>query len=213
MRKNLTPARATATGLSALLLLIAATTACSPPEKDKPVDAHSVDTHSKNPHVIFKTTEGDFTIELYPDKAPITVKNFLTYVEQGFYENTIFHRVIWDFVIQGGGLDENMKQKKILSGIKSEADNGLKNNVGTVAMARASDPHSAASQFFINLKNNDFLNHTGKNTAGWGYCVFGKVVEGMHTVEEMALASITSLGPHQNVPQKPIVVRQALLRK
>ena len=168
---------------------------------------------SAKPRVSFETTAGNFTLELYPDKAPDTVRNFLGYAERGFYENTVFHRVIKDFVVQGGGFDGKMTQKKTSGTVKNEADNGLKNNTGTVAMARTSDPHSASSQFFINLKNNDFLNHTGKNPQGWGYCVFGEVVKGMDTVNKIARAQTTTLGPYRDVPKEPIVVKRVVVEK
>ncbi len=189
---------ALATALTAVLLLTVATPVGAQPAK---------------PQVVFKTTVGDFTLELYPDQAPLTVKNFLAYVERDFYTGTIFHRVIKDFVVQGGGFDDKMSQKKTLGTVKNEADNGLKNDVGTVAMARTNDPDSASSQFFINLKNNAFLNHTGKNARGWGYCVFGKVIAGMDTVNKMAAAQTATFSGHQDVPKNPIVVKQVLLKK
>ncbi len=167
---------------------------------------------SKNPRVVFETSVGDFTLELYPDKAPETVKNFLTYVEEGFYQGTIFHRIIDDFVVQGGGFDAKMKQKETHPPIKNEADNGLRNDTGTVAMARTSDPDSASSQFFINLKGNDFLNHRDKSTNGWGYCVFGKVVEGMDVVSKMGKVKTATIGPFSDVPEEPIEVKKVSLK-
>ena len=193
----------TATLITATLSLAAVTTTSCAQSKNP----------SKNPQVTFETTVGNFTLELYPDKAPVTVKNFLTYVEEGFYEDTIFHRVIGNFMAQGGGFDAKMKQKKTHKPIKNEADNGLKNDVGTVAMARTNDPDSASSQFFINFKNNDFLNHRDKSTNGWGYCVFGKVVEGMDVVAKMGKVKTVTVGPFRDVPKEPIVVKKVTLKK
>lgn len=167
---------------------------------------------SKNPQVSFETSLGNFVIELYPDKAPETVANFLAYVQNESYTDTIFHRVIKDFVVQGGGMDTAMTPIKTLPSIKNEADNGLENGVGTVAMARTNDPHSASSQFFINLKSNDFLNHRDKSPSGWGYCVFGKVIEGMEVIKNMAETEVTNGKEHQSVPKEPIVVKKALLK-
>ncbi|MBO6753461.1 MAG: peptidylprolyl isomerase, partial [Spongiibacter sp.] len=132
--------------------------------------------------VIFKTNFGDIKIELDFDKAPKTAENFKQYVEEGFYDGTIFHRVIDGFMIQGGGFEPGMKQKATREPIENEADNGLKNDLGTLAMARTMDPHSASAQFFINVKDNDFLNHSGKTMQGWGYAVFGKVTDGMDVI-------------------------------
>ncbi len=161
------------------------------------------------PKVRMETSAGTITIELYPEKAPQTVKSFLTYVDEGFYDGTIFHRVIPGFMIQGGGFTGDMQQKSTHAPIKNEADNGLKNDRGTIAMARTSDPDSATAQFFINLKDNDFLNHTGKTTRGWGYAVFGKVTDGMDVVDKIAAAPT---GPHpkglQDVPKTPIVINK-----
>jgi len=161
------------------------------------------------PRVKFTTTAGEFTIELYPAKAPITVENFLTYVNEGFYTGTVFHRIIPGFMAQGGGFDTDFKQKKTHDTIKIEADNGLKNDLGTVAMARTGIPDSASSQFFINYKDNDFLNHTSPTPNGWGYTVFGKVVEGMDVIEEMASAPTGNRGGHQDVPKTDIVIEKA----
>lgn len=161
------------------------------------------------PRVKFQTTAGDFIIELYPEKAPITVKNFLTYVEEGFYTGTVFHRIIPDFMAQGGGFDASFEQKSTHAPIKIEADNGLKNDRGTVAMARTGVPDSATAQFFINYKNNDFLNHTSPTANGWGYAVFGKVIEGMDVIDEMANAPTTTRNGHQDVPKTDIVIEKA----
>lgn len=136
--------------------------------------------------VLMSTSLGDITLELYPDKAPKTVANFLQYADEGFYDNTIFHRVIYDFMIQGGGFTADLKQKQPHASIRNEADNGLRNDRGTIAMARTPDPHSATAQFFINHKDNDALNYRSKDFQGWGYCVFGKVAQGMAVVDKIA---------------------------
>ena len=138
------------------------------------------------PTVEIKTNKGSIIVELNQDKAPNTVANFVKYANDGFYTGTVFHRVISGFMIQGGGLDKNLNEKVTRAPIKNEADNGLANNIGTIAMARTNDPHSASSQFFINVANNAFLNHTEKSDRGWGYTVFGKVVKGMDVVDKIA---------------------------
>lgn len=155
------------------------------------------------------TNFGDITLELNADKAPITVANFLQYVENGFYDGVIFHRVIDGFMAQGGGFDVDMKQKKTKDEIKNEADNGLGNHKYTVAMARTSIPDSASSQFFINIADNDFLNHTAKTSNGWGYCVFGKVVEGMDVVDKIAKVKTTSKAGHRDVPAESVIIEKA----
>jgi peptidyl-prolyl cis-trans isomerase B (cyclophilin B) len=162
--------------------------------------------------VRMQTNYGNITLELYPDKAPQTVANFLRYVDTGFYEKTIFHRVIADFMIQGGGFDLDYRQKPTLEPIVNEAANGLKNNRGTLAMARTSDPHSATSQFFINLKDNAFLDFTAQNPNGWGYCVFGKVVEGMNVVDEIAKVPTGPGGPFPTDAPKALVVIDRVVR-
>jgi cyclophilin family peptidyl-prolyl cis-trans isomerase len=159
-----------------------------------------------NPRVLLKTTKGDITIELYPAKAPVTVKNFLDYVEAKFYDGLVFHRVIPEFMIQCGGLNAEMRQKQGRPPIKNEAANGLKNERGTVAMARFPDPDSATSQFFINLKSNGSLNHADNTPEGFGYCVFGKVVAGMDVVDEIAKVPTASRRGHGNVPIAPITI-------
>ena len=159
------------------------------------------------------TTMGDIVLELYPDKAPETVKNFVNYVENHFYRKTIFHRVIDGFMIQGGGFTNARDRKKTLSPIKNEADNGLKNDRGTIAMARTRDPHSATAQFFINLKNNDFLNHTRKTINGWGYTVFGKVIKGMDVVDKIAKVKTTQVAGQQNIPVDPIYIEDMKIIK
>jgi peptidyl-prolyl cis-trans isomerase B (cyclophilin B) len=156
--------------------------------------------------VIIRTTFGDITLELDADKAPKTVENFLNYAREGFYDGTIFHRVIDNFMIQGGGFNADMSQKDSGEPIENEADNGLKNDFGTIAMARTMDPHSATAQFFINIKDNDFLNHSGKNMQGWGYAVFGKISEGAEVLEKIRAVPTTSRGGHQDVPQDPVII-------
>jgi peptidyl-prolyl cis-trans isomerase B (cyclophilin B) len=155
------------------------------------------------------TTMGDIVLELYPDKAPATVDNYVQYVQSGHYDGTIFHRVIDGFMIQGGGLDAKMNEKRTRAPIKNEADNGLKNETYTIAMARTGAPHSATSQFFINVANNSRLNHTAKTPAGWGYTVFGKVVEGKDVVDKIKALPTTTRGIYQNVPQTPVTITKA----
>jgi peptidyl-prolyl cis-trans isomerase B (cyclophilin B) len=157
------------------------------------------------------TNFGDITLELYDEKAPITVANFLQYVNNGFYENVIFHRIINGFMIQGGGFDINMKQKATLDEIKNEADNGLSNDNYTIAMARTSIPDSASSQFFINVADNDFLNHTAPTASGWGYCVFGKVIEGMDVVEKIKAVKTGSKAGHRDVPLEPVIIEKVTI--
>ena len=159
--------------------------------------------------VIFKTNFGDITIELDFDNAPKTAENFAQYVKDGFYNGTIFHRVIDGFMIQGGGFEPGMSQKETRDPIENEADNGLSNEVGTLAMARTMDPHSASAQFFINVKDNDFLNHSGKNAQGWGYCVFGKVTDGMDVVNKIKGVATTMKAGHQDVPAEDVIIESA----
>ena len=156
--------------------------------------------------VIIRTTFGEIKLELDAEKAPKTVENFLNYARDGFYDGTIFHRVIDNFMIQGGGFDTDMNQKEGGEPIDNEADNGLKNDFGTVAMARTMEPQSATAQFFINVKDNDFLNHTGKNMQGWGYAVFGKVTEGSEVLDKIRAVPTTSRGGHQDVPADPVII-------
>jgi len=155
------------------------------------------------------TNFGEITLELDAEKAPITTANFLQYVDKGFYNDTIFHRVIDGFMIQGGGFDSAMNQKESAAEIKNEADNGLKNDKYTVAMARTSAPHSASSQFFINAGDNDFLNHVGPTSSGWGYCVFGKVVAGMDVVDKIRQVATANRKGHQDVPVENVVIETA----
>ena len=159
--------------------------------------------------ITLKTTLGDIVIELNHEKAPITAKNFEEYVKSGFYKGTIFHRVIKGFMIQGGGLTADLSQKETLDPIENEADNGLKNDRGTIAMARTQDPHSATAQFFINTVNNSFLNFRSKDINGWGYCVFGKVVEGMDVVDKIEKAKTTTVSYYQDVPVETIEILDA----
>jgi peptidyl-prolyl cis-trans isomerase B (cyclophilin B) len=155
------------------------------------------------------TSLGLIGIELDHEHAPATAANFLQYARDGFYDGTLFHRVIPGFMIQGGGMQADMSQKPTRDPIQNEANNGLKNVVGSIAMARTSDPHSASSQFFINLKDNDFLDHRAPNSQGWGYCVFGQVVAGMDVVEAIAQLATTSRRGHQDVPAEDVVIVKA----
>ena len=163
----------------------------------------------KNPEVLLETTSGDILLELYPDKAPETVANFLKYVDDGFYDNTIFHRVIPNFMIQGGGMTAKLQEKETREPIKNEADNGLKNERGTIAMARTMEPHSASAQFFINHKDNDFLNYRAATQDGWGYAVFGKVIDGMDVVDKVAKIKTKSQGVHDDVPVDMVLITKA----
>ena len=164
-----------------------------------------------NPQVELRTTMGTIVIELYPENAPKTVDNFLQYVKDGFYDGTIFHRVMPGFMAQGGGFTRGFEQKPTRPAIRNEAGNGLRNAVGTVAMARTRDPHSATAQFFINVAENDFLDFKSADENGYGYCVFGRVTSGMDIVNQMVKVPTTSAGPHQNVPRQPIVIEKARL--
>jgi cyclophilin family peptidyl-prolyl cis-trans isomerase len=169
--------------------------------------AHAADTNQ----VLLKTNMGDIVLELYPDKAPKTVANFLQYVKSGHYKGTIFHRVIDNFMIQGGGFDQNMKEKPTKAPIENEANNGLKNEAYSVAMARTQDPHSATAQFFINVKDNAFLDYPSRD--GWGYAVFGKVTKGTDVVDKIKKVETGNNGMHQNVPLKPVVIESASVIK
>lgn len=155
------------------------------------------------------TNHGVITLELDTDKAPETVKNFIAYVEAGHYDNTLFHRVIDGFMIQGGGFEPGMNQKGTNAPVKNEADNGLKNERGTIAMARTQDPHSATAQFFINVADNDFLNFRAPSAQGWGYCVFGRVTDGMDVVDAIKSVQTRSSGFHQDVPAENVVIERA----
>jgi cyclophilin family peptidyl-prolyl cis-trans isomerase len=166
---------------------------------------------AQNPRLELKTSRGSITIELFQDKAPKTVANFLQYAKEGFYNGTIFHRVIDGFMIQGGGFDRDMREKRTHGPIENEATNGLKNDTGTLAMARTPAPHSASAQFFINLKNNDFLNFREPTTQGFGYAVFGKVIQGMDVVNTVAKVRTGPSGPHRDVPVEPIIIESVTL--
>jgi len=174
-----------------------------------PVATAQVQADSKLPVVRMQTNVGNIDIEFYPDKAPKTVENFLSYVKQGYFNGLIFHRVIPGFVIQGGGFEKGMNKRKSGPPIKNEADNGLRNLTGTLSMARTSDPHSASSQFFINLVDNRSLDYSGKNARGWGYAVFAKVIDGMDTVKKIAATPTGSKPPYRDVPQKDVYIIDA----
>lgn len=164
--------------------------------------------YAANPQVTIETNRGSIVLELYPEKAPKTVENFLKYVNTGFYKDTIFHRVISNFMIQGGGFTASMAEKETSAPIINEADNGLKNEAGTIAMARTSDPHSATSQFFINLQNNAFLNFRSPEPDLIGYCVFGRVLKGMDVVREIGASPTGYVGPYGDVPKATIKILQ-----
>ena len=159
-----------------------------------------------NTIVGIKTTFGVITLELDDEKAPKTVANFVRYATEGFYDGTIFHRVIDNFMIQGGGFDTEMQQKETAEPVENEADNGLKNDRGTIAMARTMDPHSATAQFFLNVKDNDFLNHSGKNMQGWGYTVFGKMTDGDAVLDKIRTVETGNKAGHQDVPKESVVI-------
>ncbi len=163
------------------------------------------------PSVVFETTQGNFVVELYPDKAPKTVANFLQYVKDGFYENTIFHRVMNNFMIQGGGFERDLTEKSTREPIVNESNNGLLNEPGTIAMARTMDPNSATAQFFVNLVDNQFLNYTGPDPEQIGYCVFGKVTSGFDVVQKIGLVPTNFVGRFENVPTKPITIKSVKL--
>ena len=170
-----------------------------------------VNSMSTNPRVKISTNLGDFVISLDAKKAPKTVANFLAYVNDGFYNGTVFHRVIDGFMVQGGGFEPGMKQKTTKPQIENEANNGLKNNKYTLAMARTNEPHSASSQFFINVANNEFLNHTAPTSTGWGYAVFGEVVEGQDVIDKMKAVKTANSGFHQNVPVEDLMITKAVV--
>lgn len=163
------------------------------------------------PSVIFETSQGNFTVELYPEKAPKTVANFLQYAKDGFYENTIFHRVINRFMIQGGGFERDLTEKNTRAPIANESNNGLLNELGTIAMARTADPDSATAQFFVNLADNQFLNYTSPDPESIGYCVFGKVTHGLDVVQKIGLVQTTFVGRNADVPVKAITIKSVKL--
>jgi peptidyl-prolyl cis-trans isomerase B (cyclophilin B) len=188
--------------MSPVTLLLAATLLSGEPTAE-PAKAPA------NPKVVLETSLGRIVLELDATRAPKTVANFLGYVKSGHYDGTIFHRVIPGFMIQGGGMTADLSEKRTGAPVPNEADNGLKNERGTVAMARTSDPNSATAQFFVNTVDNKFLNHSGKTAQGWGYAVFGKVVEGMDTVDKIAAVKTGNRGPYQNVPLEPVTIVKA----
>lgn len=173
--------------------------------------ALSAGAYAANPVVEMKTSMGNITLELYPGKAPRTVANFLRYVKDGYYDGTIFHRVIRGFMIQGGGFERPLAQKRTREPIENEAANGLKNEAGTIAMARTSNPHSATSQFFINVADNAFLNFRDPTPQGYGYAVFGRVVKGMDVAEKISLVATGSVGPFTDVPREPVLIEEVKL--
>ena len=193
-----------------ILLLLTIFTGCnnSGNESKTGVSENKTPSKGENPVVNISTNYGDIKVQLNADKAPITVENFISYVKDGFYDNTIFHRVIPGFMIQGGGFTEQMQQKETKAPIKNEADNGLKNEKGTIAMARTSEVNSATSQFFINLADNDFLNHGSRD---FGYAVFGKVIIGMDVVENIGSVKTVTKGYMQNVPKEPVVIKSIIV--
>lgn len=197
-------------------LLAFSVTACAAQKEPKAETAPAAQptaTASDMPRVTLSTNMGDIVVELNPAKAPLSSANFIEYVQSGHYDGTIFHRVIDNFMIQGGGFDQNMQQKPTRATIQNEANNGLKNTRGTIAMARTNAPHSASSQFFINVNDNAFLDHTSPTPQGWGYTVFGQVVEGMDVVDQIKVVQTGNMSGHQNVPTQPIVINQAVLLK
>jgi peptidyl-prolyl cis-trans isomerase B (cyclophilin B) len=196
--------------LGLLLTAIGLIAGCEPAPPE-PTDQGQTMTTESTHKVRIETNQGGIVLELYGEQAPDTVANFVSYVEDGFFDGTIFHRVIPGFMIQGGGFTTDMDQKPTKAPIKNEANNGLKNEVGTIAMARTGDPHSATAQFFINVSNNDFLNHSAETQQGWGYAVFGKVVEGMDVINAIVQVPTGRSGMHQDVPKDPIVMTEVTL--
>ena len=195
--------------LVGMLPLMCLSAQAAPPSTSTP--KQGVTSMSTNPRVKMTTSLGDIVITLDAAKAPKTVANFLAYVNDGFYNGTIFHRVIDGFMVQGGGFEPGLKQKPTKANVENEANNGLKNNKYTLAMARTSDPHSATAQFFINVANNDFLNHTAPTAQGWGYAVFGEVTEGKDIVDKMRAVATANSGFHQNVPTTDLVITKAVV--
>lgn len=212
MRFLSTIARTVTPALRVLSLVCATTLVLSlsgPAQATSSTTTQGQSMSSSTPRVKLQTNQGEMIIELDAEKAPKTVENFLTYVREGFYDGTIFHRVINNFMIQGGGFDADMKQKQTHAPVDNEADNKLKNDLYTLAMARTSDPHSATAQFFINTANNDFLNFTSPTPNGWGYAVFGKVVEGTEVVDKIKSVKTGNKGFHQDVPAEDVVIEHA----
>jgi peptidyl-prolyl cis-trans isomerase B (cyclophilin B) len=197
-----------------LLLTAAVAHAADPAPAAAPAkEGAKMEQTGKNPIVVISTSMGDIEAELYADKAPESVKNFLAYAESGHYNGTVFHRVIKGFMIQGGGMTPDMNQKPTKAPIKNEADNGLKNTNGTLAMARTSVVDSATSQFFINVKDNAFLDHKSKTPQGYGYAVFGKVISGMDVVQKIENVSTGNKGMHQDVPTEPVLIKSITVKK
>ena len=190
----------TVRGMSAALVALAMGVSTTSTQADEP------------PRITFETSLGSFVLELDREGAPETVANFLAYVRDGFYEGAIFHRVIAGFMIQGGGFTEEFRQLQTRAPVRNEADRGGRNDRGTIAMARTSDPHSATAQFFINVADNDFLNHKAPTPQGWGYTAFGRVVEGMETVDRIAAVETGSRGPFNDVPKEAVVIRGVRIR-
>lgn len=205
MKGKIKPGKIVLLALVAVLLALAGLSAM----KQKPQKTEDPISQGGPIMVKLETSKGDIVLELDGEKAPKTTENFLAYVKEGFYDGTLFHRVIDNFMIQGGGFDEAMNQKETHDPVENEADNGLKNEAYTIAMARTQDPHSATAQFFINVKDNTFLDHTAPNTRGWGYAVFGKVVEGKEVVDAIKTVATGNAGFHQDVPIEPVVIVKA----
>lgn len=203
-------ARYSSLAIMAILAIVAVLAIVKPTDPGKPTKAVTKPalTGTKTMNISMKTNHGTIVLELYPEKAPITVKNFVSYIEDGFFNGTIFHRVIPGFMIQGGGFVPGMTQKDTRANIKNEADNGLSNDIGTIAMARTPDPDSASSQFFINAKDNHFLNYSAPTAQGWGYCVFGKVIEGMDVIQNIEKTATSSSGGHQDVPVEDVIIEE-----
>jgi peptidyl-prolyl cis-trans isomerase B (cyclophilin B) len=195
--------------LVGMLPLVSLSAQAAPPSTSTP--KQGVTSMSTNPRVKMTTSLGDIVITLDAAKAPKTVANFLAYVNDGFYNGTVFHRVIDGFMVQGGGFEPGLKQKPTKANVENEANNGLKNNKYTLAMARTSDPHSATAQFFINVANNDFLNHTAPTAQGWGYAVFGEVTEGKDVVDKMKAVATANSGFNQNVPTTDLLITKAVV--
>jgi peptidyl-prolyl cis-trans isomerase B (cyclophilin B) len=193
----------------AIAAILPATAGAAPAGAQSSTTTEGKHPMATNPRVKMHTNYGDFVITLDADKAPKTVANFLTYTKEGFYNNTVFHRVIDGFMIQGGGFEPGMKQKQTHAPVENEANNGLKNDKYTVAMARTSDPQSATAQFFINVADNDFLNFTAPTANGWGYAVFGKVTEGTDVVDKIKAVKTANSGFHQNVPAQDVIIEKA----
>ncbi len=189
--------------MSPVALLFAAAVVAGDPASGSATEA------PKPPRVALETSKGKIVLELDAARAPKSVENFLAYVDAGHYDGTVFHRVIDGFMVQGGGFTAEMTQKPTRPPVENEADNGLKNRRGTVAMARTMDPHSASAQFFVNTVDNDFLDHRSKDTRGWGYAVFGRVVEGMDVVDAITKVATANRGPFENVPVEPVVIQKA----